>query len=74
MSDETRLLKVDDFAAALGIKTSCARRWILERRIASVKVGRRLVRIPAGEIDRIILAGLRPAAQSRRTNTNNGGS
>jgi excisionase family DNA binding protein len=70
MNEETRLLKIDDFAAALGIKPSCAKRWIFERRIASVKVGRRLIRIPASEIDRIVLAGFRPAAQTRRSNTN----
>jgi hypothetical protein len=32
----------------------------LERKIASVKLGR-LVRIPAGELDRIVQAGFRPA-------------
>jgi hypothetical protein len=69
MGDEIRLLKIDDFAAALGIKASCARRWVLERRISSVKVGRRLIRIPAGEITRIVREGLRPAMQSRHTRT-----
>jgi excisionase family DNA binding protein len=71
MANENRLFKIEDFAAALDVKPSCIKRWILERRIASVKVGRRLVRIPAGEIDRIVRDGLRPAMQSRRTNTNN---
>ncbi|PYU28496.1 MAG: DNA-binding protein [Acidobacteria bacterium] len=63
MSSENRLLKAEEFAAALNIKSSCVRRWILERRIVTVKVGR-LVRIPAAEIDKIIRAGLRPIKPS----------
>jgi excisionase family DNA binding protein len=58
MAELTQLLKVDEFAAALGVRPSCIRRWILERRISSVKVGR-LVRIPALEIERMINEGLR---------------
>ena len=63
MSSENRLLKAEEFAAAPNIKSSCVRRWILERRIVTVKVGR-LVRIPAAEIDKIIRAGLRPIKPS----------
>jgi excisionase family DNA binding protein len=58
------LLRVDEFAAALGVTRSCVRRWILERRITSVKVGR-LVRIPADEVDRLVKNGLRPFRQTR---------
>lgn len=54
------LLSVGDVAQALGITVSAVRRWLLERKIASVKLGR-LVRIPAGELDRIVQAGFRPA-------------
>jgi excisionase family DNA binding protein len=60
-----QLLTVNQFAAALGVTPACIRRWLLERRIASVKVGRRLVRIPAEEAQRIIEAGLRPAIDRR---------
>jgi len=55
-----RLLRVAEFADSLGIKPSCVRRWLLERKIACVKVGR-LVRIPATEVERLIESGMRPA-------------
>ena len=58
--DHHTLLTVTETAGALNVTPSCIRRWILERRIAIVKIGR-LVRIPAGEIQRIIEGGLRPA-------------
>jgi excisionase family DNA binding protein len=60
----TKLLTVSDFADALGITQACVRRWILERKIAIVKLGR-LVRIPPEERDRLIQAGLRPARRER---------
>ena len=56
----TALLNVQQFADALGVTRACIRRWVLERRVATVKIGR-LVRIPASETERIITAGLRPA-------------
>jgi excisionase family DNA binding protein len=55
------LLRVSTFCDALGIKESTGRKWLLERRISSVKVGSRLVRIPKSELDRIIREGFRPA-------------
>jgi excisionase family DNA binding protein len=58
MSD--RLLTVQEFAEALGVTVSCARRWVLERKIATTKLGR-LIRIPASECERLINEGLRPA-------------
>jgi excisionase family DNA binding protein len=57
-----RLLSVREFAEALGVTVSCARRWVLERKIATTKLGR-LIRIPASECERLISAGLRPARQ-----------
>ncbi len=54
------LLKVDQFAAVLGVTVACVRRWILERKITMVKIGR-LIRIPAEEEARLIKQGLRPA-------------
>jgi excisionase family DNA binding protein len=59
MSQQTELLSVEEFAATLNITVSCVRRWILERRIATVKLGR-LVRIPHTELERLINLGLRP--------------
>ncbi len=57
------LLKVDEAAEALKVTPACIRRWILEAKITTVKIGR-LVRIPCGEIDRLIADGLRPAKRS----------
>lgn len=54
------LLTVREFAEALGVTVSCTRRWLLEEKIAKVKLGR-LVRIPASECERLINSGLRPA-------------
>jgi excisionase family DNA binding protein len=59
-----RLLTVVEFAAAIGVTPACIRRWLLERRIASVKLGR-LVRIDSREADRLIAEGLRPAREVR---------
>lgn len=66
MKDGNHLMRVEEFAAALGVKPSCIRRWICDRRISSVKVGRRLVRIPSSEVDRILSAGLRPFRKPRQ--------
>jgi excisionase family DNA binding protein len=57
-----QLLNVREFAEALGITVSCARRWLMESKVARVKLGR-LVRIPASECERLINEGLRPARQ-----------
>ncbi len=59
-----QLLNVNEFADEVGVTKSCARRWILERKIASVKIGR-LVKIPKDEIDRLITSGLRPARRQK---------
>jgi excisionase family DNA binding protein len=58
----SELLTVREFAAALKVTQACVRRWLLERRINSVRVGR-LVRIPRQELGRIIQEGLRPALE-----------
>ena len=57
-----KLLTIPQFAVQLGVTDSCIRRWVLERRVSVVKVGR-LVRIPATEIDRIVAEGTRMARQ-----------
>ena len=58
------LLSVQEFSDALNITVACARRWILERRVATVKLGR-LIRIPASEVERLVESGLRPARPAR---------
>ena len=60
-----RLLNVREFAASFGCTASCARRWISERRIVSIKIGRRLVRIPESEVERLIAEGLRPVRREK---------
>jgi excisionase family DNA binding protein len=61
---EKVLLTVSQAAERLNLTRSCLRRWILERRVATVKLGR-LVRVPASEVDRLIATGLRPARPTR---------
>lgn len=53
------LLAVPQFSRGAKVTDSCTRRWLLERKISYVKLGR-LVRIPADELDRLIEEGLRP--------------
>jgi excisionase family DNA binding protein len=60
-----KLLSAPEFAAAIGVTVACTRRWLLERKIASVKLGR-LIRIPSTEVDRLVEEGFRPA-RPRRT-------
>lgn len=64
MLKQTELLTVQDFASALQVTKACVRRWISERKITTVKIGR-LVRIPTEEIDRLVSKGKRPAAGSK---------
>jgi len=63
-SKQTTLLSVPQFADALGVTPACIRRWILERKITVVKLGR-LVRVPTGEVERLVNSGLRPARETR---------
>jgi excisionase family DNA binding protein len=62
--EDTHLLTVKEFASPLKLKPSCVRRWIRERKITTIRVGR-LIRIPASEIDRVIAQGTRPAKGGR---------
>ena len=62
LTTDQQLLTVQAFAKTLNVTTACIRRWILERKITTVKLGR-LVRIPANEVLRIVEQGLRPAKE-----------
>jgi excisionase family DNA binding protein len=62
--NKTVLMNVNEFAGTVGVTTSCVRRWILERRIVSIKIGR-LVKIPETETERLINLGLRPARPAK---------
>lgn len=65
MQRQAELLTIQDFAGALRVTTACVRRWITERKISSVKIGR-LVRIPADEIDKLVSKGTRPAQSNAK--------
>jgi len=62
------LMSIAQFAELLGVTQSCVRRWVLERRISVVKVGR-LVRIPVAEFDRIVTEGTRTARPASEAGT-----
>ena len=59
------LMSVDRWAEKMGIKPSTARAWLLRRKIAYVKVGKRAVRIPLSEAERIFREGYVPAREQR---------
>jgi excisionase family DNA binding protein len=63
-NSEVSLLSVPEVAERLNVTTACIRRWILERKITSVKLGR-LIRVPASEVEHLIDSGLRPARPAR---------
>lgn len=56
------LLGVDKAEEIYGISRWTFRRWAYEGKIASVKLGRRLL-IPVAEIERLVSANTRPALQ-----------
>jgi excisionase family DNA binding protein len=64
MQKQTELLTIQDFASVLQVTTACVRRWISERKITTVKIGR-LVRIPTEEIEKLVRKGTRPAQSSK---------
>jgi len=64
MTDNQVLLTVDAVAEVLSVTPACIRRWIFERKITTVKLGR-LVRIPSDEVQRLIQSGLRPTQERR---------
>lgn len=55
------LLTVQEFADEVGCTASCVRKAIHQRRLTTVKIFSKLVRIPRSEVTRIIEAGFRPA-------------
>lgn len=57
---EKKLYRPEEVAEMLGIKTSTIRKWIFDRRLTVIKVGRS-VRIPSQEVERVIRKGIRAA-------------
>jgi excisionase family DNA binding protein len=65
LDKKANLLTDAEFAGPpLKVTTACVRRWVPERKIDSVRIGR-LVRIPESERDRLIREGLRPRREVR---------
>lgn len=65
-TSEEELLTASEFAKRMNIRESTVRAWLLSRKICKIKVGRRLVRIPAREVDRLIREGMIPAREERQ--------
>jgi excisionase family DNA binding protein len=53
------LMTVQEFADECGCSAACVRGWIKEGFISAVKVGKKFVRIPISELNRIIDEGYR---------------
>ena len=62
---EQELLTTFQVAERLAMKESTIRAWLLARRLSRVRVGRRAVRIPASEVERIIAEGTVPWREQR---------
>lgn len=65
-SDSEKLLSPVEVAEQLGLKPVTIRQWIGKRKIGSVKVGDRAIRIPASEIEKLIERGFVPALPKPR--------
>jgi len=63
--DSKNLLSTAQIAEWLNLKPVTIRKWIAERKLASVKVGDRAIRVPASEVEKLIERGFVPAAPQR---------
>jgi excisionase family DNA binding protein len=63
---DQQLLTTAEVAHRLTMKESTIRAWLLARRLSHVRIGRRAVRIPVGEVERIIEEGTIAARETRR--------
>ena len=69
MSETKRKMKVEyvgviEAESITGVSRWTWRRWAYDGKIASVKLGKRLV-IPASEIERLVVQNTRPALEER---------
>lgn len=60
-----QLLRISEAAEQLAVKESTIRAWLLARRISKVRVGRRAIRVPASEVERLISHGMVPARPAK---------
>lgn len=63
MDTKGHLLTVTEAAQRLAVKESTIRAWLLARRLCKVRVGRRAVRVPLSEVERVIAEGTVPARE-----------
>jgi excisionase family DNA binding protein len=63
--DSDKLLTGAQVAERLGLKPVTIRQWIAKRKLASVKVGDRAIRIPESEVAKLIERGFVPALPER---------
>ncbi len=64
-AEPERLLLVPEVADWLALRVPTIRAWILHRRIRAVRVGKRAIRIPLSEVERVIAEGTIPARERR---------
>jgi excisionase family DNA binding protein len=67
-TNEDKLVSLEYAAERLGLHPATLRLWAHQRKIASVKLGRRRL-IPESEIDRLVETNLIPALPQARTET-----
>lgn len=65
MEREQQLLRVSEAARLLALREPTLRAWLRARRIGRVRVGRRSIRIPASEVERVIREGSIPASETQ---------
>jgi excisionase family DNA binding protein len=64
-TSRTRLLTVEEFAAALGLSPKTVRQWTWMRRVPFVRVGR-AIRFRPETVDEIVNRGSVPALETRQ--------
>lgn len=57
------LLRVEEAAEFLNLKPSTVRAWLLKRKLPSVRIGERAVRIPRAALEKLIADGAVPARE-----------
>jgi excisionase family DNA binding protein len=66
MRDTEKFLTVEQAAERLGLKVVTIRSWIGRREMGHVKLGKRAVRVPESEIQRLLDRGFVPALPEGR--------
>ena len=63
--ENKKLMRVFQASEALTLSEATLRAWIASRRIGYVRLGRRAIRIPMAEIEKILAVGAVPAREGR---------